>query len=368
MNALIHGDTRRSPELRHELPLTLEDAVLYGEADGAVFAIASPLDAAAVRAARPGIEVPDWFADLGVDELLVSGLPRADMMLELCVRGVRRFGVSSAIVPPQFPLATAEALRAAGVELTVDRAAFESRRRRKTPAELAAIRRAVAAAEAAISAAAALLCGAAPATCAEIEVAMRAALHEHGAVADALIVAHGPATAAGHGAPDDAPIRPGEPVQVDVWPRDVASGCHADLARTFVRGEPGPFAAWHALCLEIRDSTIAAIRPGVTGAELWAAACDRYEAAGHPTQRTAPPGETPREGAIAALGHGVGLEAHEPPGLGRTGADPLVAGDVLAIEPFVCRPGLGGIQIEDMVLVTDAGAERLSALPDELAP
>jgi Xaa-Pro aminopeptidase len=366
-DVLICGDTRRSPELRHELPVALEDAVLYGETDGTVFAVVSPLDAANVKAARPGIEVPDWFADLGVGELLDAGLSRAAVVTELQLRALRRFGVRRAAVPAAFPLATAEAFRAAGIELVVDAAAFEARRRRKSVAELAGIRRAVAAAEAAIGAAAARLH--AGASCAKLERAIRDALHAHGAHADEVIVAHGPATAAGHGSSDARPIVSGEPVQLDVWPRDIASGCHADVARTFVHGDPPePLAAWHALCLEVRDATLAAIRPGVTGRELWAAACERYEAAGIPTQRTAPPGTRPATGAIAALGHGVGLEAHEAPALGRTDTSPLVEGDVLAIEPFICWPGLGGIQIEDMVLVTATGAERLTSLPDALAP
>jgi Xaa-Pro aminopeptidase len=364
---LIYGSSA-VPELRHELSLALEDAVLYGEADGAAFAVVSPLDAEAVRAARTGIELPDWFADLGIGELLAAGMPREDAVLELMVRGVRRAGVRRAAVPPQFPLALAEALRAAGIELTVDRERFEARRRRKTGAELAGIRRAVAAAEAAIATAAALLHDGGACTCAPIETAMRAVLHEHGAHAESMIVAHGADTAAGHGRADDEPIVPGEPVQIDVWPCDIASGCHADVARTYVVGEPPTLLAeWHALCLEVRDAALAAIRPGVTGRELWEAACDRYEAAGMPTQRTVPQGEAPREGAIAALGHGVGLQAHEPPSLGRTGGA-LVEGDVVAVEPFLCRPGLGGIQVEDMVLVTATGAERLTSLPDALAP
>jgi Xaa-Pro aminopeptidase len=68
------------------------------------------------------------------------------------------------------------------------------------------------------------------------------------------------------------------------------------------------------------------------------------------------------DGFPVALGHGVGLELHEDPGLGRTGG-PLLAGDVVTVEPFLCRPGFGGVQVEDMVLVTDDGAERLSNAP-----
>jgi Xaa-Pro aminopeptidase len=150
-------------------------------------------------------------------------------------------------------------------------------------------------------------------------------------------------------------------VIVDLWPQDRASACFADVARTFTVGEPHPeIAAWEALVRAVQAEAIAAVRPGVLGRDLWALACDRFEAEGFPTQRS--PGAQFMEGFPVALGHGVGLEVHEDPGLGRTGGE-LRAGDVISIEPFLCRPGFGGVQVEDMVLVTENGAEILSRAP-----
>ena len=80
------------------------------------------------------------------------------------------------------------------------------------------------------------------------------------------------------------------------------------------------------------------------GQDLFAAACDVFEAAGEPTQRTKPEGEPLRDGFFHSLGHGVGLQVHEEPSLGRTGADELVAGDVVAIEPGCYRHGYGGVR------------------------
>ncbi len=73
------------------------------------------------------------------------------------------------------------------------------------------------------------------------------------------------------------------------------------------------------------------------------------------------------EGFPTALGHGIGLEVHEDPGLGRTGQE-LLAGDVITIEPFLCRPEFGAVQVEDILLVTADGAEVISSLPTGLAP
>jgi Xaa-Pro aminopeptidase len=297
-------------------------------------------------------------------------------MLEIRVRACQTMGVTRAAVPPSFPLATAERLRAAGIELYVDRELFATRRRNKTAAELAGIRRATAAAEAGLKAAAAALRAAEPRdgvlhldgeplTCERVSADVLAAVEGQGASLGTFTVARGPQTATGHG-PGSGPIAPGEPVIVDLCPQDRASACFADIARTFVYGDPDPeIAAWHALILAAHETAIAGVRPGVLGRELWNQACDFFEARGFATQRR--PGKTVMEGFPTALGHGVGLEIHENPGLGRSGGE-LAAGDVITIEPFLCRPGFGAVQIEDLLLVTDAGADRLSSLPTGLAP
>jgi Xaa-Pro aminopeptidase len=69
-----------------------------------------------------------------------------------------------------------------------------------------------------------------------------------------------------------------------------------------------------------------------------------------------------------SLGHGVGLEVHEAPGLGQTGHDPLVPGDVVAIEPGLWDREVGGVRYEDLLLVTDDGCRTLTEYPYDLAP
>ncbi len=220
---------------------------------------------------------------------------RDDALLEIRVRACQAMGVTRAAVPPAFPLATAERLRAAGIELSVDRELFATRRRNKTAAELAGIRRATAAAEAGLKAAAAALRAAEPRdgilhldgeplTCERVGAAVLAAVEERGAALGTFTVARGPQTATGHG-PGSGPIAPGEPVIVDLAPQDRASACFADIARTFVYGEPDPeIAEWHALVLEAHETAIAGVRPGVLGRGLWNASVRLLRGAGlrHP--------------------------------------------------------------------------------------
>jgi Xaa-Pro aminopeptidase len=126
--------------------------------------------------------------------------------------------------------------------------------------------------------------------------------------------------------------------------------------------------AWHRLAQTALERVYGQLRPGVTGRDLFATACEVYEEAGEPTQRTKPEGEPLRDGFFHSLGHGVGLEVHEEPSLGRTGADPLVPGDVVAIEPGCYRNGYGGVRLEDLALVTDHGFERLTEFAYDLTP
>src|SRR4051794_15628353 len=358
--------------MRHEVPVAIVDPFLYGECDETAFAAVSPLDAELIAQARPDVKRLDMIADLDVRKLIEGGMERHRALLELRLRACQSMGMTEAIVPPSFPLATAEHLRQGGVELTVDHELFATRRRRKTPAELAGIRRATRAAERGLQAAAETLraatpgggvlhAGGEPLTCERLLAIVRDAVASH---AD-IIVVHGPQTATGHG-PGSGPIAPGEPVIVDLSPQDRQSACFADIARTFVAGEPDPeIVAWHALVREALEAAIAAVKPGVLGRELWAMTCDRFEAAGHPTPRK--PGAHMMEGFPTALGHGVGLEIHEDPSLGR-GGEEIRAGDVISVEPFLCRPGFGGVQVEEILLVTDDGAERLSSLSTALSP
>jgi Xaa-Pro aminopeptidase len=203
-----------------------------------------------------------------------------------------------------------------------------------------------------------------------VRARIREVCAERGAPTDEdIIVAAGPAGASGH-EQGSGPLPAGVPVIVDIWPRDERSGCFSDMTRTFVAGgQPAEdVARWHGLAQTALERVYERVRPGVTGRDLFAAACDVFEEAGEPTQRTKPEGETLLDGFFHSLGHGVGLEVHEEPSLGRTGVDPLVAGDVVAIEPGCYRKGYGGVRLEDLVLVTEDGFERLTDFRYELAP
>jgi Xaa-Pro aminopeptidase len=375
-SVLIYADTVRAPELRHEIPHAVADPLLYGEVEGRRFTVLRSLEAARMRELEGFEVVPE--EELGLDDLQAGGTSVAEAHLEVALRACRRFGVDRATVPPGFPTELADYLRAAGVELTVDRDLFEQRRRKKTAAQIEGIRRAQRAADAATAAIAEMLRCArirgnrvfleeAPLTSERLKDAARGAVIATGCSAEDFIVAHGAQTCIGHhmGAGE---IAPGEPITVDIWPRDGETACYSDMTRTFVVGDvDDELREYHRLCREALTQALAAIRPGVLASEVHRVAAEVFEEAGQPTLLTKDPGTVLDEGFFHRLGHGVGLEVHEPPYLAPAG-EAIVAGDVLAVEPGCYRQGFGGVRLEDTVLVSDDGIEVLGGYPYELQP
>ena len=366
MNILIYGSPDGSPDMFHTIPSPIIDPFLYIEADGRRGATVTILDEHKVSPF--GIEIIDPY-ELGADELLDSGMSRHDVEMELSLRAAQSFGVSQALVPPEFPVGLADHLRAGGLELDVDPEAFVTRRRQKTDAEIAGIRRAQAAADAAMAVAVDMIHELRNGiTSEEIRAAMQAVCDERGCdLPDDAIVSHGPQGAIGHEAGHGA-IGAGEPVIVDIWPRDRSSRCWADMTRTFIGGATAPppeIKQWWDLTRASLERSFAAVRAGADGREIYGVSCEPFEAAGQPTQRSKPAGERLDEGYYHSLGHGVGLEVHERPNLGRT-PDTLIAGDVVTLEPGCYRKDLGGVRLEDLVIVGDDGAELLTSFPYDL--
>ncbi len=376
-DVLIYGDTIRHPELRHEVPLALGDPFLYLEKDGGSHIVITEFEWPRLQAAGVDAELISPTA-LGLDELLGSGKKWWEIALELARRGVERVGVTSAAVPHTFPLGLAEYLSGNGVELIVDRDLFVERRRVKNDSEIAGIRRAQRAAEAGMDAARELFRRAEqsnggltldgePLTSERVKHAVQTAFMEHGCTADEFIVSHGAQSAIGHdmGAGE---IQPGEPIVIDLWPKDAETACFADMTRTFCIGDvPDELRGYHRLCKESLDASLAAVKAGARGSEVFAISCEPFHREGHKTLLNKEPGEIVENGYFHSLGHGVGLEVHEQPGLSRIGEE-LVAGDVVTLEPGLYRRGWGGCRLEDLVLVTQNGAENLTDYPYDLQP
>lgn len=374
---LIYADSFRSPDMRHAVPLGVPDPFLYAEENGSRHVFASSMEATRLR--ELGLFEVHVSEELGMDELIASGVGARELDAQLALRAVGSLGLTRATVPENFPVWLADRLRAHGVELAVDQDLFDDRRRAKTEAQLAGMRRAQRAAEAAMDACRELLRRAEirgdellldgeQLTVERVKADLNIAFAAHDTTADEYIVAPGAQGAVGHDM-GSGPIRSNTPLVVDIFPRDNASAVYTDMTRTFVVGDvPDDVREWHRLCKQALDAAVAEIRAGVEARAVFDLTCDIFEAAGEPTQRTKKPGEPLGDGFFHGLGHGVGLEVHEEPSMGRLANKKLVAGDVVTVEPGLYRAGYGGVRLEDIVLVTENGAEVITDYPYDLEP
>jgi Xaa-Pro aminopeptidase len=180
-------------------------------------------------------------------------------------------------------------------------------------------------------------------------------LHELGAEEEAFetIVAASANGASPHANPGDQVIERGTTVVVDAGA--VLDGYCSDCTRTFSTGElPDELQRAYDVCLEGQLNALEAARAGVEAKQTDAAARDVITAAGF--------GDNFGHG----LGHGVGIDVHEAPHLAPTSSDTLAAGNVCTIEPGIYLEGMGGIRIEDLVIIRDGEPEVLTSFPKEL--
>ena len=168
---------------------------------------------------------------------------------------------------------------------------------------------------------------------------------------DFVIVAGGPNSASPHHEPGERVIEDGDVVVVDIGGTTAAGYC-SDETRTYVVGEPPePFLAAYDALRRAQASAVQSVRPGVTPESIDAAARDILADAGL------------GEYFIHRIGHGIGVETHEEPYIMAGNVDPVEPGMVFSVEPGFYVPGRYGARIEDIVVVTDDGVERLNQRP-----
>ena len=168
-----------------------------------------------------------------------------------------------------------------------------------------------------------------------------------------VLVASGPNAAKPHTTPGDRRLEQSETVIVDVG--CIVDGYYSDCTRTFATGPlPDELRRAYEVCLDAQLSGLNAVRPGASGPGADSAARDKIDAAGF--------GEAFAHG----LGHGVGLRLHEAPRLAQESRDTLQERNVVTVEPGIYLSGLGGVRIEDLVVVRDGDPEILTTFTKDL--
>src|SRR5256712_13576304 len=376
---LFYADGYRFPDIYHATRFLAPDPIIALEDVEELVIVASSLEEGRARKESRATTVVN-MNDYGAQELSGRGISGPEFWATLMkgfldARGLRRVAVA-----PYFPLAEADRLREMGIELVIANDLRE-RRRVKRPDEIDAIEAAQRATEEAwrqgvdairrakVRSDKTLELDGAVFTAERLRAIVESALLERGYASDGAICAPGAQAADPHQI-GTGPLHAGEPIVMDIFPQHKQTRYWADMTRTVSKGEPpAEIRKIYDVVKRAQDAGIAALRAGVTGREVHELVEDIIWQAGYDTRRPGqkknPADRTPR-GSIHSTGHGVGLEIHAAPAISRSGTTPLLVGDVVTIEPGVYDPVIGGVRLEDMLVITEGGARNLTQAPRDL--
>ena len=283
-------------------------------------------------------------------------------------------GVRSLLVPFDFPTGLAFQLRRRGLRIRVKEGPFFDQRQVKQAREVRQITRAQRAAEAGLQAGIDLIRQAritsrgrleqdgAALTAEHVKETINTVLLKLGFVAAHTIVAGGTQGCdphnEGHG-----PLPAHRPIILDVFPRSQKDGYWGDITRTVVRGRAGEkVRALYRCVAEGQALALSQAGPGASGRRIHQSVRGFFDSRGFPTGLK----RGRMQGFFHGTGHGVGLEIHEAPHIGSRTESILRAGQVVTVEPGLYYPGVGGVRIEDLILITSKGYRNLTRFPKVL--
>lgn len=296
---------------------------------------------------------------------------------------LHRRGIRRVVADRTLPLLFAHQFQLAGMDVTCEPSLGQRERRCKDTQEIQHLAHAQSVTEQAIRMACELIARAparadgvlldttrgaqasVPLTSERVKSLLDIFLMERGFTSDGHIVAGGPIGADCHhsGAGE---LRTGEPVIVDVFPCDMRTLYHGDCTRMVVHGPasriPPAVVAMHRAVVEAKATAIGAIRAGVSAEAVHRRSIDVIIAHGFGADE---PSVHSTGGMPHGTGHGLGLDLKEPPLLDFKGPE-LLEGDAVTVEPGVYRDGVGGMRLEDLVIVTREGCRNLNTLPESL--
>lgn len=300
-----------------------------------------------------------------------SGVERPSVLDAVSVFFAER-GIQRIVVPGSFPIEHGDGLRARGIEVQVRREPFLEERLVKTPAEVEYIAKAMRRTEAALDAAIDAIREASVEdgilrwrgtvlTSEAVKRLIGARLLDDGLLAQHTIVACGDAACDPHhqGA---GPLRADEAIIIDIFPRDEESRYFADITRTVVKGRASE--AVRRMYKAVADGqacAVRSIRDGADGDAVHREVQATLERHGFRTGEV----NGRMEGFFHGTGHGLGLEIHELPRVSKVPTT-LRTGNVVTVEPGLYYPGVGGVRIEDVVVVTEHGCTNLTEYPKTL--
>ena len=372
---LLIGDSERSADLLYATGFNAPDAFVFLQTNEAKYLLIGDLE---LDRARDQARVDEVLSLTRYDKLAADRRGEAadeeDYPTRRCralMMVLEELKVRSMKVPADFPVGAADVLRQAGFRLEVAAEPLFAHRSRKEPAEIDAIVHALVAAERSMEHAIGAIRSAAVdgqgrlvgvdgqiLTSQRVRRLIHQSLLADDCTSQHTIVACGEDGCDPH-QQGSGPLLAGQPIILDIFPRSEESGYFGDITRTVLKGEAsGQLSELYRAVEDGQQLALERIRAGVDGSDIHrsveALFTDRGFETGERSGRM--------QGFFHGTGHGLGLEIHEAPGIGKR-RDILQVGQVVTVEPGLYYKGLGGVRIEDVVVVEEKGCRNLTSFP-----
>jgi len=364
-NLLMVADSEHDANMLYAVGLFVPDPFIYLRVNGKAHVVMSDLEVDRTRRRAGHCRVLAWSHYLR--RLRRAGV-KAPGIARVTAEILREKRLKKLLVPSSFPFGLARELRRLNIKVKVREGPFFPERQLKTADEVKKISAALIMAEVGLAEAMQALKNAkvakdrrlfyhnVPLTSEKLRAIIDTAIIQAGGVASHTIAACGRQGCdpheEGHGV-----LRANEPIILDVFPRSQKTGYFGDITRTVVkgRGSEAVRRLYHTVA-RAQNLAFERMEAGVRGAEVHQAVKDFFDHEGYRTGRN----NGCMHGFFHGTGHGLGLELHEAPRLGPTSEDVLRAGHVVTVEPGLYYPGLGGVRLEDVALVTTNSPRNLT--------
>ncbi len=364
---LIIASGEGNPDLYYRTGFLTPDPYVFFEHSGESVILVNDLE---VDRARKQAHVDKILPTRALEKLLSDqGKPASTINIVSAFLGEK--SVSEVLVPFDFPAGYAEGLRRNGIRVVPGDGPFFPERALKTREEIRWIREVQEGVEEALWVIVRLLgessvrdgtilSGGIPLTSEKVKSILKREMLDRNLLGEHTIVAGGEQACDPH-MEGSGPLPAHLPIVFDIFPHHETNRYFADMTRTLFKGTVSAVhrELYHAV-LEAQEKAISLARPGIESRELHQSVVATFESKGY---RTGEKGGR-MEGFFHGTGHGVGLEIHEAPRVGRSG-EILSPGHVITVEPGLYYPGTGGVRIEDMLYITETGAENLTTFPKD---
>jgi len=365
---LIVAASENDPDMLYATRFFAPDAFIFLEERGKRTLVLSDLE---IDRARKQATADEFVSYSALEREVQGGARMAPAYEKVLSHFLRKRGVRSAVVPANFQLGFAEELAASNIKLRTTNGLFWPEREAKTEAELKMMRRALQITEAGMARAMEVLKASKPGagkklmwsaktlTSEVLRAEIDSAILRAGGLPANTIVAGGDQACDPHER-GSGPLKANSLIILDIFPRDAKSGYFGDMTRTVVRGRASDEQRrlWETV-REGQEMALRKMKPGVDGLNLHNEVKQLFTDRGFPTEIR----DGKQVGFFHGTGHGLGLEIHEFPRFQKT---VFKVGQVLTVEPGLYYPGLGGVRIEDVAVVTKSGNRLLSRFEKRL--